>query len=94
MQADPTKIVGSIVVLIEALLAALVASGFLMMDNETLQLWVNVAAAGGMVVTPWIGFWLVRKNATPSVAPKDTDGAALMRADGSKPLAQIAYEAK
>ncbi len=94
MKEDPTKWAAGIVTLIEALLLAFVGSGMLVMEDAQVQLWVNVATALFVVVTPLIGMLWVRKQSTPMVAPKDEDGSPLLRTDGTMPTAQMRHEMK
>lgn len=88
----PNGWAASIVALIEALLLAMIASGMLQMDNESLQLWVNVAVTGIAVIAPIVGFYWTKRRTTPIVAPKDEDGEPLVRSDGAIPKAQMSYE--
>ena len=92
MYDKPNGYAGGIVALIEALILAMVASGFLTMDSAQTQLWVNVATALVIVLVPVMGFLWTKKWTTPLAQPKDTDGTPLKREDGGTPLKQVAME--
>lgn len=90
MYERPNGFAGSVVILVEALILALVATGFLKMDSEQTQLWVNVATAVVIVLVPVFGFLWTKRWTTPLVRPKDIDGTALRREGGATPLEQAA----
>jgi len=90
----PNGFAGAVVTLIEALLLALVASGFLQMDDATAQLWVNVGAAAVAVLTPLVGFWWTSRQTTALARPQDSDGTHLLRSDGMPTLKMQAREIK
>ena len=85
---QPNGFAALVVAFVEALLVALVASGFLHLSDTQTQLWVNLAAATVAIATPMVGFYWTKINTTPLSSPKDIDGAPLVRSDGSMPKAQ------
>jgi hypothetical protein len=88
----PNGWAAAVVTLIEAVMLAMIGSGMLTMSSDTVQLWVNVAAAAMIVLAPVIGFLWTSRRTTPQVKPTDEDGEPLVRADGAIPKAQMSYE--